>query len=72
VSLFLRNVDDTAELTAFSARRFLAGYRQGHSPVSVRSIAASVRLYLRFGAVEGLLPPQRRRWIEATKGAANA
>jgi len=51
---FLRHLEDSS-LSTFSVRRFLADYRQGHAPASLRTVFISVRAFLRFGVREGLL-----------------
>ncbi|MCH8921508.1 MAG: tyrosine-type recombinase/integrase, partial [Chloroflexi bacterium] len=69
---FLRHLQDNS-LSPFTVRRFLADYRQGHAPASLRTVFISVRAFLRFGVREGLLeesilaglrPPKR---VEAPK-----
>lgn len=68
----LRHLQDSS-LSTFTVRRFLADYRQGHAPASLRTVFISVRALLRFGMREGLLeesiltglrPPKR---VEAPK-----
>lgn len=51
---FLRHLGDNS-LSPFTVRRFLADYRQGHAPASLRTVFISVRAFLRFGVREGLL-----------------
>lgn len=51
---FLRHLEDSS-LSPFTVRRFLADYRQGHAPASLRTVFISLRAFLRFGVREGLL-----------------
>ena len=51
---FLRHLGDNS-LNPFSVRRFLADYRQGHAPASLRTVFISLRALLRFGVREGML-----------------
>jgi len=50
----LRDLGDEP-LSPFTIRRFLAQYRQGHAPASLRTVVASIRALLRFAVREGLV-----------------